>query len=323
MLKAEVTMLANRRFFSKPDLLENPNRRLIMKMIALAFALISALAAGAAYAQDPAIPQQTVDKELRSKLPKEILAAGEMTSVNNGSFPPYQIISSNHTSNGAAADLAEALGQLLGIKVKHETVSGLSGLLLGIKSGRFQFAMGPIGDFPDRQANNDFIDYVQEYVVFAVRKGNPQGIKSLNDACGKRVAVMAGGSAEKVIKRQSLECTQGGKPAIQVQSYTDQPTSILAVRSNRSDAFFSSQAPLSYFVQQANGTLQLAATGQQNGFDDLLQGAVVAKGSPLAGVLLEGLQKLFDNGTYALIMKKWGLGENMIKQAGINLAKKR
>ena len=103
-----------------------------------------------------------------------------------------------------------------------------------------------------------------------------------------------------------------------MQSFTDQPSSILAVRSKRSDAFFSSQAPLTYFVQQANGQLELAAVGKPNGFKDIYQGAVVPKGSPLAEVLRDSFKILMDNGTYAAIMKKWGLENNMIDKPGIN-----
>ena len=97
-----------------------------------------------------------------------------------------------------------------------------------------------------------------------------------------------------------------------MQSYTDQPTSILSVRSKRADAFFSSQAPLTYFVQQSNGELELAGVGKPNGFEDLFQGAVVTKDSPLAEVLLDAVKELMKNGTYAAIMKKWGLENNMI-----------
>ncbi len=122
-----------------------------------------------------------------------------------------------------------------------------------------------------------------------------------------------------MIQAQVEKCKAGGKPAPEVQSYTDQPSSILAVRSKRADAFFSSQAPLTYFVSQANGQLELSGVGQKNGFDDLYQGAVVPKGSPLGPVLLDSIKALMDNGTYAAIMKKWGLENNMIKQPGLNL----
>jgi polar amino acid transport system substrate-binding protein len=268
------------------------------------------------------IPQQKVNEELRAKLPEEIKSASKMISVNSGSFPPYEIVTDTRTMIGASADMTDAIGQLLGVKIEHATVSGLSALLSGIKSGRYQFSMGPVGDFKSRQEANDFVDWVQEYVVFAVHKGNPKGIKSLDDACGARIAVQAGGSAEKVIKAQAEKCTADGKPELQVQSYTDQPTSILAVRSKRADAFFSSQAPLTYFVQQSNGELELAGVGQSNGFDDLYQGAVVPKDSPLGPVLLGAIQELVKNGTYAQIMKKWGLENNLIAGPGINLAKK-
>jgi len=218
--------------------------------------------------------------------------------------------------------MLKALSELFGIKIKHASVNGLSPLLLGIKAGRYQFAMGPKGDFPDREENGDFIDYVQEFVVFAVPKGNPKGINGLEDVCGKKISVMAGGSAEKVLRDQTKQCEASGKGAIEIQSFPDQPTSILAVRSKRADAFFSSQAPLVYFVQQSNGELQLTGVGKKNGFGDLFQGAVVAKGSPMGPLMHDALQKLFDNGTYASVMKKWGLEGNMLKAPGMNLAGK-
>lgn len=292
---------------------------LLTSVATLAFALLPGYARAADTVK---IPVQTLDKALRARLPKEIQAAGEMTSVNSGSFPPYEIVSDNRTETGATADLCEALGQILGIKIKYETVSGLSAQLIGIKSGRYQFAMGPIGDFPERQAEHDFVDYVQEHVVFAVQAGNPLGIHRIENTGGKRVAVMAGGSAERVIKQQSQNFVQAGNPEIQVQSYQDQPTAILAVSAKRADAFFSSLAPLSYFVKQSNGALELAGIGAKNGFGDLFQGAVVPKNSPLGPVLRDGLQKLFNNGTYALIMKKWGLDANMLKAPAMNISKK-
>jgi polar amino acid transport system substrate-binding protein len=85
---------------------------------------------------------------------------------------------------------------------------------------------------------------------------------------------------------------------------------------------FSSQAPLTYFVQQAKGELELAAIGQPNGFDNLYQGTVVPKDSVLGEIVLAGYRTLFANGTYAAIMKKWGLDNNMLKAPGLNLAGK-
>ncbi|WP_274631287.1 ABC transporter substrate-binding protein [Arvimicrobium flavum] len=285
------------------------------KAICILASLMAALAANTASAEE--IQKQAQNEELRARLPQEILDDGKMIAVNNGSFPPYEIITGTEMT-GATKDISTAIGELLGITINHASVAGLPALLSGVNSGRYQFAMGPVGDYPDRQKANDFIDWAREYVVFAVEKGNPSGISSLDTACGKRIAVMAGGSAEKVIKEQSEKCVAAGNPAVEVQSFTDQPSSILAVRSKRSDAFFSSQAPLTYFVQQAKGQLELAGVGQANGFKDIYQGAVVKKDSPLGGVLHDAFKILIDNGTYGQIMKKWGLENNMIDAPGIN-----
>ncbi|MGP3930873.1 ABC transporter substrate-binding protein [Nonomuraea sp. KM88] len=264
---------------------------------------------------------QTKDQALYDRLPDKAKQAGKLVSVNNGSFPPYEIAGADGRSlTGAAADMSEALGQLLGVKIEHVTVDGLPSSLTGIASGRYDFAIGPVGDFRERQKSNDFVDWVKEFVVFAVLKGNPKNIGSLADTCGLKISVMAGGSAESVIKGQSQTCVKEGKPKINVQSYKDQPTSVLAVSSGRADAFFSSQAPLTYFVDQAGGKLELAGKGQSNGFDDLYQGAVVAKDSPLRDVLKDGIQKLMDNGTYDKIMDRWGTSDNKLDQAGVNLA---
>lgn len=287
------------------------------KLIASA-ALIGLFIAGNALAEGAAIPKQAVNDELRARLPEKIRTEGKMISVNNGSFPPYEIVTGTEME-GASEDLANAIGELLGIQIEHATVAGLSAQLTGISAGRYQLAIGPVGDFRSREEANDFVDWVQEFVVFAVQKGNPQGITSLDTACGNRIAVMAGGSAERVIQAQAEKCKAEDKKPIDIQSYTDQPSSILAVRSKRADAFFSSQAPLTYFVSQANSQLELTGVGQKNGFEDLYQGAVVPKGSELGPVLKDAIQALMDNGTYAAIMKKWGLENNMLKQAGINL----
>lgn len=264
-----------------------------------------------------ATAEQDLNPELAARLPEAIREAGKMVAVNNGSFPPYEFVEGKNLT-GATADLSHEIGQILGVEIEHASVAGLPALLSGIAADRYQFAMGPVGDFPSRRDNADFVNWVQEYVVFAVQAGNPTGIENLDTICGKRIAVMAGGSAERVIMTRSEKCVADGEQAADIQSYADQPTSILSVRSDRADAFFSSQAPLTYFVQQSDGALELAGVGLSNGYPNLYQGAVVPKDSPLGPVLLEAFEILKENGTYDEIMTKWGLQDNRIDSLGMN-----
>jgi polar amino acid transport system substrate-binding protein len=303
----------------------------ITKPLAAAVAVLTALGL-AACSQDPgaassdsasASSKVTLkeNSSLHALLPDSVKSSGKLVSVNSGSFPPYTVISSTGSQpTGAASELLKDVGQILGVKVSETTTDGFSGELAGIAAGRYDMSFGPVGDFKERQASADFVDWVQEFVVFAVKKGNPEKISSLGSACGHSVAVMAGGSAEKVIQTQAATCASEGKGELTVQSYKDQPSSVLAVQSGRADAFFSSQAPLTYFVEQSKGALQLAGTGQKNGFDTLYQGAVVPKDSDLGKAVLGAIKELVKNGDYARIMKKYNLEGNMISQPALNKA---
>jgi polar amino acid transport system substrate-binding protein len=290
-----------------------------VSMLSLALAGCSVNEAVPGAAKASAVQTQTLNQELHDALPEKIKAAKKLVAVNNGSFPPYTVVGANGQLEGATADLSKAMGELLGVEIEHSTVDGLASILSGMEAGRYDLDLGPVGDFKKRQEQGTFVDWVQEFVVFAVASGNPKGITDLSSACGKKIAVMASGSAEGVITTQSAKCTAEGKPAVEIQSYKDQPSSILAVQSSRADAFFSSQAPLTYFVEQSKGALELAGTGQPNGFNDLFQGAVVPKDSGLADVVRKAFDTLFENGTYAEIMKNHGLEGNLIKAPGINL----
>lgn len=291
-----------------------------MTLTKLLFSAAASLATISAMAAE-AIPAQPLNKELAARLPAAIQQAGVIKNVITGTFAPYSINKAGQLE-GATRDFAEALGQILGVKVQTTMVGGLPATLLGLQSGRYDLGIEPVGDFKKREEKNDFVDYVREYVVFAVPKGNPHGIKDITDACGLRVSVMAGGSAERVIKHQSETCVKDGKKAITVLSFEGQAAPFLAVRSGRADAFFSSQAPLTYFVSQNKGQIELAAVGKSNGFANLYQGAVFKKGSALAPVILDAFKELHKSGAYAAIMKKWGLQDNMLDTPDINKAGK-
>lgn len=260
-----------------------------------------------------------INQELHDRLPADVRESGELTSVMAGAFPPYTIPAEGTTEfEGASIDMGDALGKVLGVKVSTQPVEGLSGVLSGLDSGRYDFAMGPIGDYEDRQAGADFIDWVQEFVAFLTPEGNPHGIESIEDTCGLRVAVQAGGSAEEVIRAQSEECKKNGEKAIEVQAFPDQPSATLAVKAGRSDAFFSSQAPLTYFATQDTRGLTVAAKGKPNDFDPIRQGSVFPEDSELLPVVYEAFETLVENGTYEEIMTKWGLEDQMLDELTVN-----
>ena len=71
----------------------------------------------------------------------------------------------------------------------------------------------------------DAVPYLATGQQVMVPKGNPQGIASLDDLCGKNVAIQSGGLVESRLDTQSTACTDAGKPAINNQGYPRSPMS--------------------------------------------------------------------------------------------------
>ncbi|MFI6697325.1 ABC transporter substrate-binding protein [Streptomyces sp. NPDC050433] len=260
------------------------------------------------------------DKALHDALPADVRSKGTLTAAMV-TFPPYVTYKADGTTlEGASIDLAAALSDLLGVKVEPTIVPDFSQAVTGIQSGRYDFGLGPYADNADTAKNFDFVDWIQEFVVFAVPKGNPGKVTSLGATCGHSIAVLAGGSAETVLKKQSGTCVSDGEKAVEIKSFQDANSAVLAVRSGRAQAYFSSRASLVYFIDQTKGALELAGTDGTNGFDNLRQGSFFGKKSEMTQPILNSLKKLQSDGTLSTIMKKWKLGDNELKTIGVNLS---
>lgn len=259
------------------------------------------------------------DKALHDALPANIKSRGRLTGAVFV-FPPYvNRAQDGKTLEGATIDVAGALGSLLGVKIETQVIPAFSQLVTGLKSGRYDVGLGPTADGAEAEESFDFVDWIQEFVVFAVRKGNPAKVTSLATTCGRRIGMIGGSPAEPVIKKQSDACVEKGQKPVTMQSYPDGNAGVLAVQSGRSDAFYSSQASLTYFVSKTNGTLELAGKGQSNGFPNLRQGTFVPKDSPLTPILLKSFKKLQADGELSKILGRWDLKENELPEIGVNL----
>jgi polar amino acid transport system substrate-binding protein len=260
------------------------------------------------------------NQDLHDALPQSVLDAGKLTVASFNAQPPWVVPSDNPNEfTGVTADFAGALEKLLGVKLERHALAGLAEIKTGIQAERFDFAFGPTGDSLEAQKTLDFLDWVREHVVFAVPAGNPLGLNTLEDTCGVRMAVIAGGTAELVLKDTNAECVKAGKAPAKILTFAQQPAAILAVQSDRADAYFSSQALLTFYVQQEGSGLELAATKQDNGFPDFFQGAAFPKKSELLPVMLDAFRALQEAGVYQDILTEWGLKDAILDEIGVNL----
>ncbi len=263
------------------------------------------------------------DQALHDSLPASIKSKGEITVVNMGAGPPYWTTEPGNTDQfgGAGYELTQATAKVLGVKVKYVSIKDISGAIASVESGRYDYGFSPFGDTvgsPTGRKGVVFVDVVKEVVPFLVKKGHPKNVQSLDTLCDINLAVLTNGSAYKLAQKQQAACKSQGKnlTLVGVKGTSD---GVLALRSGRADALFSSGSGLFHAAKVSNGEYEVVGLDKDNGFPALYQGAVLKEGSGLTQPLLKAFEKIIQTGDYARIMKKYGLEREMLDKPGINL----
>lgn len=255
------------------------------------------------------------ETDLTKLLPKAIQDAGALNVVvsSSGSPPMTYVGADARTLEGLEIDLTQAVADALGVKIEF-TQGTFDSLIPSITAGRADFAVGSIGDLKSRQQQVDFVDYVKAGVGMAVPKGNPKGITDLASLCGKTVAVVRGTFQEKELTEQQEKCKAQGS-TLDVQTFAETNAAVLALRSERTDAWSGDSAPVGYAISQAPDAMELAGELR---IIALLGYAVGKENTQLRDALKAALEELHSNGKYKEIFDKWGQQKTMMDKISIN-----
>jgi polar amino acid transport system substrate-binding protein len=258
----------------------------------------------------------TKDDALAKLLPSSVSGKGTLTVGSDASYAPSEFVDKDgKTVVGFDADLAKALGQVLGLQVNLQNAP-FGTIIEGVKSGKFDLGVSSFTINPDRMKQVDMVSYYSAGTAWAVPQGNPQGITPDN-ACGKKVAVQKDTVQATDVTARSKKCTAAGKPAITLEQYTLQSDVTSAVVTGKDDAELADSPVIAYAIKQTNGKLQQVG----DVYDSAPYGIVVPKNSGSYAKAIQGaVQKLIDGGVYQSILTKWGVQGGAVKTAAINPA---
>jgi polar amino acid transport system substrate-binding protein len=227
---------------------------------------------------------------------------------------------SGSTWEGVDVDLANAMGDVLGVKFNFSNVA-FPGELPGLEGGRFDLIIDEIGDTVPREAIADFVDYSTDSTAIVVKKGNPDGIDGMSSLCGKSVAITPGSTPQLMVANYQAKCTSAGKAQISAVSVPAPADTYLAVTSGRATATLNGYSTMAYSIAQggvANG-LEIAPGPL---FAAGINGIAVAKTNPqLRDAIQAALNAIIADGRYGTIMSKWGVSALGVKSATVNDAK--
>ena len=243
-------------------------------------------------------------------------SSGTLTVAADATYAPNEFIAPDgHTVIGMDADLAKALGQVMGLKV-NVTNATFDTILPGLQSGKYDLGMSSFTDTRARQKIVDFVTYFVAGTSFYVKSSGGPPVTSLGDLCGRTVAVEKGTTQQADAQGQSAKCRASGKPAVAVQVYNDQNAVNLSLSSGRAQVAMADSPVAEYQVKQSKGAFKISGPS----YGTAPYGIAVPKNSGMTHPVLAALKHLMVDGTYQQILKKWGLQSGAISNPGINKA---
>lgn len=290
-------------------------------LAALPLALIlSACGSGPAESEDAApeadIPAQTVNRELADQLPEDIQSKGAITVATATDYPPKNYIVGDNELVGMHIDLANAVGELLGVDIDLQATS-FDAIIPGLQSKRYDMAWAGHAVNLERLEVVDFVTDSNSYDGLLVRSDFDATFASREELCGQSVAVFKGSTEAALAEDIQQTCPADNQ--MQLDSFPTAVDAIGALGAKRVDIVFSNGPSLQYAAGAREGEFKLIGTDLFPEYN-IPEGATFWKGSPLAPVILDAMNELIANGTYEAVMDKWSLSDGALTQSELNPA---
>jgi ABC-type amino acid transport substrate-binding protein len=294
--------------------------------IIAALALTGCSATSSPQAGEPpaadALPAGEVDAAAAAALPDTYKQAGVIKVASDIPFPPMEMFDENQKLTGFDYDLAQALGERLGVKMDLQT-QAFDSIIPSLQSGKHDVIMSGMNDTPERQQSLDFVDYLHAGFSILVMAGNPEKITTVLDLCGKDVAVQKATVQAEILHGYDDDCAAAGSKPMKVAELPLETDVQTAVRSGKAIADVVDSAVAAYAAQTAGGGKMFEVVrdpANPAGYDPVFTGiGVLKKDSKLSNALLLALQAVIADGTYAKILDKYTMGDFGVDEAGINL----
>jgi polar amino acid transport system substrate-binding protein len=263
---------------------------------------------------------------LFGKLPKNIQDAGVIKVGTDAQYAPMEYEEGGKIV-GVDPDIAAALGKQLGVEFQF-TSGTFDGLISSLNSGRYHVVISAMSDTKERQQGLDdkgkktgdgvdFVDYFTAGVSLLVKKGNPENIQSLDDLCGKKVAVQRGTIYETAFKDQSDTCVADGKKKLTIEAFDSDAEAQTRVKAGGAVADLNDYPVSAYIAKTAGGGNDFEVTGGQTDAGPF--GIAVDKdNAQLRDALKEALDAIIKSGEYDKVLATWDVTDSAVKQATIN-----
>jgi polar amino acid transport system substrate-binding protein len=242
----------------------------------------------------------------------QLVTAGRLTVCSDIPYPPLEFFDANGDPTGSDIDIATEIANRLGLKVAIENTV-FDTIIAALQSPKCDIIISDQNITSDRIKQVDMIPYFQAGQAFVVAKGNPAGLKTTADLCGKKIAAETGTTEVDYLdgtgdykggKGLTQACTAAGKPAIITTPFQKDSDAALALQAGQVDAYFADFPVAANYANTKPDVFELSPIPQ---LAPALAGISVQNTghADLEKAVQTALISMIDDGTYLTILKKY------------------
>jgi polar amino acid transport system substrate-binding protein len=228
------------------------------------------------------------------QVPERLKTVDKLVYCSGMDSPPLVSFDEAQKPRGLTVDLGLEVAKRLGDKQVQWRVIPFSGLVPALLAQQCDMIVDQLFDKPERRQVIDIVNYMYSSQSVVVPKGNPKGIKALDDLSGHKVAVLNGSTIKTLLDAQNDSLTKAGKPPMK-----------LVVYNSDTDAF---QAA-GYYAAMAPDLFQEGVPA----FSRILTGLGMRKDDPqLSAAVQQVISDMRSDGSYVALLNKWHVSSDTL-----------
>lgn len=257
----------------------------------------SLLAAGAAASALAVTP--TALRAQPKIAPPNIIKAGTLIMSINPTLPPLQFVDDKGELKGMRVELANECAKKLGLAPEYIRTE-FATMIPGLAAKRWDMINTGIFWTEERSKLMYMVPYEQAAISFLSAKGNPLGLKTIDDLAGRRVSVELGGIEERRTREVSDIVTKKGLKPLTIMTFNNFAESFQALRAGQADAATSIDATAMFMQGRGDFTRAISGVFPQTA-------CFAFANKPLAEAVVGALNELRKDGYYNKLLDQYGV----------------
>ena len=260
----------------------------------------------------------TINTDAAALLPEQYKRG--IRIVTAAPYAPFEYFDANQNLIGLDIDTGNAIAAVLGTKAEWTSID-YNGVFPAIAAGKYDIVLASTGDTPEREKVLDFVNYSKQGQVLLVPAGNPDGIKGLQDMCGKTLAVESGNVTADYFKSLDQHCADSGKAMMTLKELPKTSDALLAIKSGGASAQYIGVATAADLKSKSEGAGYeiITPTDKPFGYLPRWVGVGTPKNAPkLRDAIAAALKVLVNDGALEKLYEKYGQQKILTGQVEIN-----